>query len=554
MAKRKSRLRRLLFALLLLLAAAGAGLWLAGPALVEDRLRAELRARGYPDADLRTAHLGPQSAILREVRLAGQAGPRVDSIEITFDPLELWRQGRVRTVTLRGAQAGVELDREGRFRLRGASLPVLGEAGGSLPFTELRLERGALTLHTPDGDHAVDCRGRLQAAAAGGWQAEGQLALEDGSLQLTAEQSGRTPLRATATLEALPLAPFAPLRSHANLAAGTLYGTLGGTAEATLRSPADWRLRLDLQGRSLRCEHPDLGAEGTAGLRGTVGRSGEESSCDLTLELTVETALAQTYDITVNDLETTLAITSLAPLETAADQTATAGEIYLGRLHLSEAAGRFRLRPDRPPEIRSTDCRWGGGTLRTGALEPTASGRFWSLDLTLQEVRLAALLDLLAGEYMTGEGTVAGTLRIFIPREEGLDAPPFVPVDGAISTDPPAGWLRFTKTERLEEFLRRQKPELAEKELPGGETSMLEMLVQALAQYHFAELRLEFKRRDGQVMPVLFLKRGEKSEGSPLATLTVNVPELDRRFVNQVLRVSSRVNEEVDESLADFMP
>lgn len=299
------------------LAAAGTGLWIALPRLIEDQAVSRLEALGLSPVRLTVREVGLRHITIDDVWLTPSL--RVDRIDVRFDPLAF----RLETVTLSDVAVAVDL-RDGTLRANGLErfLSDTEESGATeaeateapspalaLPMDRLVLQEVTAYLATESESIAVTGQATLSNAENGGIAVTGQAKAQNTGLTLASTldmvlrrplpwgvggtasltvtaRNGRLPGLATGiegqvalSLDAEDAGSRLTVRPGATLSVAALAPEMAGALPATLASalPPPWTLSSE-DGATLRVRALDdpgdvrVAATGDATLVGAKGR------------------------------------------------------------------------------------------------------------------------------------------------------------------------------------------------------------------------------------------------------------------------------------------
>lgn len=134
------------------------------PWLVERRIERQLRAAGAEGASVTVHRVGTGRAELGAISLGGEERLAVDSASVTYELGEL-AGGRVKTLTLSGAQLVLTLNDDGRLEWGDlAELEFGGEGEAEAwPFEKIELHHSAVLIETPTSLIRVPMQGLISA-------------------------------------------------------------------------------------------------------------------------------------------------------------------------------------------------------------------------------------------------------------------------------------------------------------------------------------------------------------------------------------------------------
>ncbi len=557
MARRLLRWKGLL-ALAAVAAVVTAVLALLLPSLVTRAVQRRFADAGLPDARFRFEAIRPDRLVLRDLRLDATERHRTERFTAHFDPVGLLRGEPLTELVLDDTTLSLRIGPDG-WPDPGPLTPLLqtdADASTEPPARRIDLKQTRLEMQGVD-DTTLQAALSASIGLPAGGAISGTLSLnapaEAPVLNLTADaryNGGRSPgaaavgvevtdlERAAALLRPFGHAPGVDLAGQLRLDAKGSGTPNDATIEATVSgqhlvaSTAAWRLAAALDGTcNLRW------SDGVLSAGGTVSATNAEAG-------------AQNWDMNVYGIDTTIRMRALRPPATDGDQTLRAGRIYVGKLHLTDAELVFALDADGTVRVRSFSCGWGGGTLRAEdfALAPDAA--VWTLPLELENIELSEVFALLPGDVLAGEARLSGTLPVRIRRRGGG-----LPVDfgeGVIQSDPPEGWFRVERRDELRKTLERADKTLKNQSFRGVRENLLDILVAALMEYHFAELRIRFRRTGGESVPQLYLRaREEEERRNPvrIATLEINLRGLADVLRRAILRSEEEIRPAVGKEL-----
>jgi hypothetical protein len=493
----------------ILAVALAVGVTLQRRELARALLLARLRGLGVAAPELAIESLGPRGAVLRNLR-AGDGGElEVAELEATWSLSQL-RRGRFDSVRASGVRVSAALDEGGLSlgsldpawkRAEPASTPA---APPALPARRIRIEDAAVALATP----------------AGPLEAEVSLAIEDGTASLRAATSAAELARNGSTLVIPDLHLDATLgleadRTEFDLAVCTRGREVFAVARGALDPDGD-ELRADVELYPVRFEAgglqpgdllPALRLPGSE-IRGSLEAVGSlywqdgalRSAVDVGVhDLRIETRLA-----TLDGLSTGLHLVGIWPPSTPADQELAVATVDFG-LRLRDGLVRYRIRPDGRVEVAKATFAFAGGRIRTAGLFDPSSERH-AIDLEVAEVDLAALIELLDIDGLSGEGTVGGRLPI-VWSGDAVEVR-----GGELTTAAGGGWIRYRPAGAAGTGLAAL----------GSETSVL---LGALSNLHYERLSLTLDGDTHDVVTVGLKVRGQNPDyrdGHPVE-LNVNV-------------------------------
>lgn len=379
-------MRRLIYALLVLIALASVALFVAWRERVvwaQQALDEALRRAAIPGAAATIAAVELDQLRIRDVTLGTEPIFRADEIVLEA-PWPKLRAGRVADVTVREAELRVRLVAEAitlgslepwlaapedepasgpplipvdRVVLEGVRIAVTGDLGplGLDVDGELFLaERGRIEAALGVVAHRKDSliAGRLEATAVHretGWQGQGKLRIPETTIDST----------------------------WLSLAPGIRDTVLG------IRGPAAADIAFD------------LGSEGVMA-RANLALAG----------IDLRTPWGR-----IEGIHGTLQVDGPEPLSTPPGQLLAIRRMDVG-LPLLDGLIEFQLHPDGAIDVQSATWHWAGGVLRAaGALQPDAEAN--EVTLQAEGLELELLLEQAQLEGLTGSGKLAGTLPIF---------------------------------------------------------------------------------------------------------------------------------------------
>ncbi len=376
---------------------------------------------------------------------------------------------------------------EPMLRLRPPAGPVLHVDPGRLA---LRVEAGAGTAADTVTGTVEDAR---LAVPALGWAATAVDAEAD--LALAPEPEGavtlsRAILRPTA--EPPPVVPLV-LRGRAEIGSAAVTASGRATAaEGALAVALTARHRLDTgRGRvEARLAPVTFAADGlqpgalfpileryrieeAAGTLAATARHGWGPGAGSAATLTLEDASFQAPGGSVAGLDAALRATSLVPLVLPPGQPVSVERIRAGLL-LEDGRARFGIPDGATLAVEELAVAWAGGTLAADAFALPLDASEATVTLRARGVELGRLLEQYPVEDLTITGTVAGALPVRYADGRLL-------IDRArLDTEAP-GRIRYS-------------PE--EVPLPGKEQPALDLVLQALENFHYDRLALTL---DGEV-------------------------------------------------------
>ncbi|MEZ5920319.1 MAG: YdbH domain-containing protein [Parvularculaceae bacterium] len=108
----------------------------------------------------------------------------------------------------------------------------------------------------------------------------------------------------------------------------------------------------------------------------------------------------------------TLHFSSLAPMATDGDQTISIGKMQIDALQLENGSMTFSLPGDETLKIPQAEFPWFGGTMGVYGGDLALTGTKAETEFQIANVNLKSLLDFVAIDGLSGEGTIEGVLPI----------------------------------------------------------------------------------------------------------------------------------------------
>lgn len=396
-------MRRLLFALLVLVAVVSLALFVA------VRARVVLAQRALDEVLLRAAVPGAMATVvsveadeLRLQDLVVGTEPIFRAEELVLEmPWRQLRELRAASATIRDAELRVHWDDDGLSlgsldpwlasadAAPGPEVEPSAEAAPSagpppLPVERIGLERVTLIVGGDFAPLQVGVDGELRVVAADRVEAELRLVADRGGLQLAGRLEGVA-----------------------------VYREGGWQGRGELVIP---ETKIDSAWLSLAPEIQDV----VLGIRGRVAARGEFALESESLVVGVDLALAgidlRTAWGRIEGISGTLRVEGPEPLSTPPGQLLAIRRIDVG-LPLLDGLIEFQLTPEGVIDVRRASWQWAGGTLRAaGAWQPDAAAN--EVTLQVEALDLGTLLEFAELEGLSGSGRLAGFLPVFQDGEQ----------------------------------------------------------------------------------------------------------------------------------------
>jgi len=292
-----------------------------------------------------------------------------------------------------------------------------------------------------------------------------------------------------------------------------------------------------------------LMATGTFGAEGVLRLEGSTFKPDVTVTVLDGAFRSRKWEMDAEGVFATVRLDSLTPPLTPRKelQVALVKRAKMGKLEVEDGFVAFRLEPKKGDGetvgwvayLQRGEWGWVGGRLFAEKVSFDPKAPRYEFTVHARDLKLSKLLALIPGDRAAGVGAVSGQVPIAI---EGWPNIQFG--NGSFRTTPgQKGWIQIKDTKPLEQAIAQ----VARASVPRGlsdqvktkvEEDIRSRILEALHDFEYDELRLDFINREGKFVARAFMKgRGRFGHKQEFGGVTLNFPGLDA-FLRDAILVS----------------
>lgn len=418
---RRRWVRRLAIALAILTLAGGLGYALVVPRLVRAQIAGALESAGIHGAQFELGRVMPWGLQLTNLRI-GDSGDRIARVSAEYSLATLWRK-RVTNLRISGAHLAVSI-RDGKIDFGPLEELIHRKSDGPkmlrVPAERIDIDSAALDLQLPRRTVAATATGSLVRQADARYELELNLVVDGAPVRIAGmlgPMTDRLELTVSgATIPAVAVADIAAALYPATetTAKGTLsldgsinwsggFGSMSGKLKpdglaVNVRLPSDRIMQLSRVGGDIFAQAsftPGAPARGKVKLAGgTFTSRGAATSAE--------------------GISGSISFEDLANLVTRPAQSLSIVKLTKGKFELQEGIVTFKLDGRHSLYLTRTEWKWLGGKLWMENLSLDPSHPVVQATAQVADVPLGAFLEFFAGEKVTGDGKLAGTVSLAV--------------------------------------------------------------------------------------------------------------------------------------------